>query len=534
MKWLRSLDPLELIWWLIVLGHLFAIWWMPVFVSQDGSAHVYTASVFNQLLFSEVPVLDRVYQIHAALIPNWVGSGLMSLFIAFFGVDGGEKMVVSVYLVGFAVGFQSVLLSLKYEQRWGKFLVLPLLFNHYLFMGLYSYLLALAGSLFVFAYAYSCLGQLNWKRAGVICLGFLAVYFTHLIPAVLCGVALVAVFAARSYFDSIHRSEFLRRGGFLVVAGLPSALLAMAYIFGGDQSDPIVWGRAFGLLVKELGSTSFLVPYQKDPLIWTMLCLVLIVVGVGVTLFAKTRNRLWGVGDVWLFLSVCVVAVMWITPEGPAGGSLISYRLGVYLWITLLLWISAQNLNILNPKLPVLAIVFALAGICQTVYCGMHQAQLQPVVDQLRKAAQPIPEGSEVWPIIFNLHGKRDNQTDLAPRNPLFSHIGLRPLAYQNDVAARIAYQGEVPHFSVHFRPEAKTHFFYYSYEDRSEDYPLLKEIEATRLDEVSPPVFVYTLGRKREELPEGSPIRQFLEHKTKRVHEIESDLGVLGLYRVL
>ena len=173
---------LEGVWWSVIGLHLWAIWGMPVFVTQDGPSHLYSVSVFLQLLGENAPVLSQVFEINLRLVPNWLGSGLLLGLSTILGFDNGEKALVTVYVVGLALGFRAVLKSMDLRNRWGKYLVLPLLFNHYLLFGLYNYLLGIVGSLFLFAFGLKYLGSLDTRRAFILGGGFLAVYFTHLLP----------------------------------------------------------------------------------------------------------------------------------------------------------------------------------------------------------------------------------------------------------------------------------------------------------------------------------------------------------------
>ena len=353
---------LEGVWWLVIGLHLWAIWGVPVFVTQDGPSHLYSVSVFLQLLGGNAPALSQVFEVNLRLVPNWLGSGLLLGLSTILGLGNGEKALVTVYVVGLALGFRAVLKSLGLRNRWGKYLVLPLLFNHYLFFGLYNYLLGVVGSLFLFAFGLKHLGSLNTSRALILGGGFLAVYFTHLLPAALCGLALVVLLVLRLATSRRKLGVWVREGAVLAAAGAPAALLFFQFLASESQGQGMVWGRSFSSLLRESLTVSFLVPFLGGPLVWTTLCLVTMVVVSAWILVTKVRGRRWGFEDGFLLLGAGIFLLQLTCPEGLQGGTLTSYRLGLFLWMAVLGWILLQEKVLGRVPFPALLGAVFLVG----------------------------------------------------------------------------------------------------------------------------------------------------------------------------
>jgi len=249
-------------------------------------------------------------------------------------------------------------------------------------------------------------------------------------------------------------------------------------------------------------------------------------------LLTKVRGRRWGFEDGFLLLGAGVFVLQLICPEGLQGGTLTSYRLGLFLWMAVLGWILLQEKVLRRvPFSGLLGAVFLVAGTCQPIYWAQHLRQLQPVVEDLTEIVGRVPAHSEVWPIVLDPMGRGPAARDLSARSELFLHMALRSLAPQRDMASRIAYQGEVPHFLVRFRDSASVEYFGEGYESRPGEFPILEKLADYWTGQH--PAFLLVIGGSPMELPPDTPLAILMRDHASPIASIQGDLGPILLFQL-
>lgn len=462
MKW-SGFKRLDLLWWLLLGGHLLVVWATPHFLTQDGSAHLYTASVFIQLMEGDSPHINQFFEWNDWFVPTWGGGMMLVMLVKLFGFFTAEKVFISLILVTIACGYRALLRKLCVNHVWAPFLILPFLFNQILLMGLYFYLLAVGLSLLLLARYLDKISELDWRKALPLGLSFLFLFYIHPIPPALAGVALL-IFSLMNFLAIRERRycwEHMRGIIWLLISSLPCLMVALIYVSNSPDGGVIQPGRGLVIALKEVLSVSFLVTFQTTPQWWSVLCAGVVVVLTLRVLIGIAMESSWGKTDVWLILALAVfVLIAWV-PEGMTGGSLISLRLHLILWVAWLVWLGSR-LNCLRiPWLPHAAgIAFMVATIMQMVTTHQNMAKIQPLLSALQQVTAKIPDHNIVWPVVMNPQGEMEGGGLWAPRNHALAHSGLRFLAGRKDLASGIAYQGEVGHFMTRYRLPAPSGYY--------------------------------------------------------------------------
>ncbi len=463
----------EVLWWGMISCHLLVVWVLPHFFTQDGSAHLYTASVFLQLLGSDAPLVREVYQFNHWYVPTWAGGAFFALLVKIFGFIAAEKLLVSIIMVFMAVGFKRLLNAWRISHVVAPFLILPFLFNHILMLGLYYFLLSLGLSLLLFAWGYEQLQKLDYKKSGLLAVAFLLTFYVHPIPPTLAGMGLVLfTLCGGSYKSKSETVVSIKRLLWLGAAALPSAWVGLNYVLRSTYEGAIASGRGLVPVLEEIVSVSVLVSFQTSPHWWNVLFAAVLLVVTLRVLLVLFKKRNFVVMDLMLLVTVALIAVMAVIPEGVTGGSLMSIRLNLIFWMVWAVWIASR---LGTPEIQWLRhsilIVLCLAPLLQVREVYVNQKAVQPFLRQLEQAVEAIPEHSRVWPVVMNPQGEWGDQEMWAPRNRWLTHCGLRFLAVKQDVAAMIAYQGEVGHFMTCFRDSEGPRYFREDYDMHPADF---------------------------------------------------------------
>ncbi len=476
MAWIRAS------WWIVLAAHILLVWWAPYWITQDGSAHLYTASVVWQLFFENAPQLDAWFVINSPLNPTWGVTALLAITSAFVGPAAAEKLLVSLIILLTAIAFRRVLGALGVRSPAATWLIFPFLFNHLLWMGLYGFLLSTAGTLWLGGWLYDHWRTLSWRQSALLALFFLALYYVHPLPAALLGAGGLVGIAWIQWREQAGSFHLLRiMGGSwwkLALSGFPSGICFALYLVGAEPGQGMAMGRGLSAVIDDVITVSVLVPFSKTPQWWsTLLMAAMTIFSLRVLLLRLRSVMRWEGGDGLLILMVCLLFLMSWIPEGVTDGTLVSYRLVFFFWLAWLLWCGVwMNRHPHQPMARLLPVAAVMALVMQTVATVQHLREIQPFIRAVEEISKHIPDHAMVWPVVHNPQGRRPDGTMLSPRNPYFVHLGLHFLSGRRDVAALNAYQAEVDHFPLRFRFPNQHRYFRDGYDEKPGTYVIAEK----------------------------------------------------------
>ena len=207
--------------WTLAALHLIPIWTFRYLPTQDGPSHLNNAQILKACLTS-ASSYDQFFEIRSEPVPNWTSHVLLAAMYYVVPPLVAEKLLVSLYVLGFAGSLRYFLGAFGDRCRPFSWLGLLFLFNHCFWMGFYNYCLSVILVWLIMGYCLRRGGPRHLAQVPVLMLLFVAAYFTHLAGW------LVAFLGALSAGLWVKPRSFL--GPVLVcLAALPAGLLTMDY-----------------------------------------------------------------------------------------------------------------------------------------------------------------------------------------------------------------------------------------------------------------------------------------------------------------
>ena len=207
--------------WALVLAYLLPVWVFRYVPTQDGPSHVFNALVIKDYSTTAAGY-DQVFEIRTDPLPNWTSHLLLAGLLHVFPPLVAEKLLVSLYVLGFAGGLRYFLGAYGERCRPLSWIGLLFVYNRCFWMGFYNYCLGLVLLWVVLGYCLRRRDTLHLPQAAVVMVLLTAAYFTHLVAFLLAW--------AGAFFAMIRIPPWRSLGPVLVLAaGLPAACLTLDY-----------------------------------------------------------------------------------------------------------------------------------------------------------------------------------------------------------------------------------------------------------------------------------------------------------------
>jgi hypothetical protein len=216
---MKRLEPITF--WLIAFLHLIPVWGYRYIPTQDGPSHLNNAQIIKEYGNPEAGS-NRVFEVHFDPLPNLSSHLLLAGMMFVVPPLIAEKLLISLYVLGFAGGFRYFLGAFGPSSRPLSWAGLLFVFNRCFWMGFYNYCLSLVLLWVILGYVLRRLGTFHAAHAFALMLLFTAAYFTHLLGYLLAlaGAVLASILAPPRRLVTI---------GLILLAGLPSVCLALNY-----------------------------------------------------------------------------------------------------------------------------------------------------------------------------------------------------------------------------------------------------------------------------------------------------------------
>jgi hypothetical protein len=227
--------------WALTVAYLLPLWTFPYVPTQDGPSHVANAEILKDYGRSSSG-LEDIFQIRWELFPNWTSHLLLAALLFVAPPLIAEKLLLSLYVGGFALGFRYFVGGFGERSRALSWLAFLFVYNRCFWLGFYNYCLSLVLVWIIWGYCVRRRGTLSLPQVAVLMVLFVTAYFTHLV-----GFVLSVVGALGSALLLKPRS--LLRPLLVALAALPAVLFAMDYL---DQSRFVGSGTSGSLTSQPL------------------------------------------------------------------------------------------------------------------------------------------------------------------------------------------------------------------------------------------------------------------------------------------
>jgi hypothetical protein len=205
----------------LALLYVLPLWSFRYLPTQDGPSHLDNAQILKD--YGDPGAgYQPFYEIRPDPLPNLTSHLLLVGLLYVAPPLWAEKILVSLYVLGFAAAFRYFLGAFGDRCRPLSWAGLLLVYDRCFWMGFYNYCLALVLLWLILGF---CLRQRQGSQlhhALVLMALFTVAYFTHLM------VFLLAVIGAAAAALAAHRRRVLSLG-LVLLAALPAACLAMDY-----------------------------------------------------------------------------------------------------------------------------------------------------------------------------------------------------------------------------------------------------------------------------------------------------------------
>jgi len=368
-------------------------WTAPHFVTQDGPSHLYGSVVARDLLINPHSPYRAVYALQRRPIPNWTSTVLLAAFASVVGQAHAEQLLVSfLMLFGF---FAFSYASASFDPgptRWSP-LANVLLQTYFLTRGYCNLQLGMAFGLIVLGYATRRLDSFKPTQAAILALGWIALFFTHLLPAAPAMMA-VLIMAAWVHLPRLLRSPKERLAAFshlalLGASSVPVLLLVLAYANmrpGAYPSNALTALRSFPMYVFSVssgraGHQAYLFPI--------LFCLVIVAIA-----FMKAPHWTSARGGLLLatFASFCLY--VFVPNVGFGVGGDIKVRVA---WAVLLFaGVTASSVPLPRAIWLGFSLCFAIATLACLIAIMRVNGRACRFADGYRSVLNVIPAGSTV------------------------------------------------------------------------------------------------------------------------------------------
>lgn len=218
----------------MVVAFLLPLWIAPFVPTQDGPPLLANALILRDY-GTPGTRFHEVYTISWEPIPNWTSVALLAGLSCLVPPLIAEKLLVSLYVCGFAAGYRYFVNSLANSPGWLTLVGFLLAFHRCFWLGFYNFSLSLVLLWITLGYFQRRVAGWSPRHAPVLCLLFLSAYFTHLVGFLFSALACLWLAA----WSSPRRLLGLL---YVSLALAPAACLALLFFQSADYFSPSGFG----------------------------------------------------------------------------------------------------------------------------------------------------------------------------------------------------------------------------------------------------------------------------------------------------
>lgn len=383
------------------------VWTVAHFPSNDGPVHVFIA----KLLAGDLGrgVYPEYFRLNPSVEPNALVHVLLAGLVRVFGPWTGEKVLVSLQAVAFALaGRHALKAAVPDGGRLLGLLFVPMAFNFFLHMGFYNF--SFSTALYLLA-----LGTWYPRRdaptvgttLGLAAFGLLLVT-THLMGFVMLlltiGVVTTADHARRAWAAGgvglARLSTYLGRAALLLLVFTPGFLLLLSFFLrhgveraAGDFAAP---GKL--QLLKALAGFSYLLSFNPVE-VGLIAPLALLIAGLGLLrLWGRARTFRLEPADAWLAALLVTLGIYFFVPVTTKEVA-VAERLTPFILFLAVLWLAPAARRRHAPAAVLAAVLVTTLG--TTGFRLWHYRAFNRALAAYTEPASRVAPGSVVMPLHF-------------------------------------------------------------------------------------------------------------------------------------
>jgi len=420
-KQFRFAEPV--LFFLVLVLHVWPIINIPFFPVLDGPAHVYNAKLINDILFHGGSFSSSFFVLQSEPLPNWAGHVILLLLQQFFSPILAQKILLLLLIVLLPITFRNLLKISKPGHYFFSYLIFPFTYSFVFFLGFYNFLLAIIFFFITIRYFLLHRNQIiDLKRVFVYAGLFALTYFSHLFVfgLLLLCLFVVEMFSVIKETTSRHEIELvlrvrLKEGFKLIIIALPFLLLMMNYFSKRPGlGEPIYlskteltdWLKNFRPIIALHFEMEEVYTKKLVYLIYTLFVVVIYEVfrpvkmnifmpAKAISSFLKAIKQ----QDAWLMIAAIFLLLYFWLPDSDGNAGYVSLRMGLLFFLFIVLWIAARPLGKFAGVLTMFISVY-----CSVSLMRFYQKEAVVKSDKIEEivmASSFIKEGSIVLPLNF-------------------------------------------------------------------------------------------------------------------------------------
>ena len=403
---------------------VFSGWYFP---TLDGPAHLYNANLIDNLLFSDYSLISQFFTLNQEPVPNWTGHLILSSFNLFLPGYIAEKILVTFYVIGLPIAFRSLVKTVAPQNILFSYLIVPFTYTSLFFLGFYNFSIALVFFFMTIQFWIKNQSQFPKPMLVVKLFGLIAItYFSHIfVFSILCCV--IALSITLDTINKLLQAQyslkeaiviFFKKVFYLIIASTLCLVLFVQY-FAARPINPVVNYLPTDELIKGLFTLLPLIALNFDKeVVYTSILLFVYAAMVLFTLYHIVKGlvnqwkhvirsdwklsalRFLKIVNVWFVLLIVMLVLYFTLPDNDGSIGYVSLRLGILLFVFLLLWLSQMNFPRWFQISAVLVTLFC-AGMLDDYY-SKATVILNRVVVDCNKASDLIKPNSIVYPLNYS------------------------------------------------------------------------------------------------------------------------------------
>ncbi len=459
---------IEKVLFVVVLGlSLIPVISTKYFPTLDGPAHLYNASLIKELVLSEPSKLDVHFRLNDAIVPNWSGHLLLSVLLMFLPVFLAEKVLLLTICLGLPLVFRSLVRTIAPEGILFSYLIFPMVGSFILYAGFYNFLLALILLFGTVRFHLTNKGNYaSGRTKGVMILLLLLTFFSHvfifaILVMILFGEWIWAAYQKRG--SALIRDLDIRRQ-FRTMVGVVAIpmLLFLFYLLKKRPSahtsfieDQELFQWLLNLRPLIVFNVEWESPYTSAmAIVHGVLVLCVLVLRIirrwshGPSVPSDRSS-----GGIWAAITLMFLVLYFVLPDSDAVAGFFSIRLGLLLFLFLVLWLSTQKIPTV-VALPSVAIVLYATFQLNMIYVKVS-GEMSAWVEQSEEFTKVIRPYDTVLPLNYSgnwLFGHLSNYLgSMQPMVMLENYeagTGYFPVVWQDDLPNMVL--GDRGHHDLH------------------------------------------------------------------------------------
>lgn len=328
----------KIIFGLLLGGCIFSIWLLPAFITMDGPAHLYNASILNR--FGSNSFFSNYLESNTWFLPNYLTHWMLQFLLLKFNFLTAEKILVTTIVVLIAISFRNLIHCLSEHSPIYSFLIFPLVFTNLLHCGFYNF--SLSFGLFNLHLLFTIRFVETGKRVNLLYLLLigLLLYYCHLMGFALsvfvCGLYILV--KEWKKWKDLYRNLFL-----FCLIHVPGLMMTLFFLFSIKlpfyDYDFAPFEKSLALLT----CSPAIVFDKREELPYTILITILLVVlSTLIISFRAMEKRRLHETDIFLVISILMTYLMFHSKNGDLGGMFVDRQVCI-LFYFLVLWVAVNG-----------------------------------------------------------------------------------------------------------------------------------------------------------------------------------------------